>query len=254
MSELGLAVAGGFALGIALGISGVGGGVVLTPILIVWLRLPASVAVGTSAAFSLATKLAGSVQHLRQGTVDRSRVAWLAAGSIPAALAGALLANGWWRPALTEANTERLVAAAVLVSATVMTLRLAGVVRPLARPLGGPALIPAGAALGLIFALTSVGSGSIAVAALIVITSLPIARLVGTDVAHAALIAAVTAPIYLASGRVNLQVLLPLVLGSLPGVVIGSRMAARLPERVVRGTVLVAVWAIVARMGTVVAL
>lgn len=254
MTSILITVAAGFGLGVALGISGVGGGVVLTPILILWLRLPAAVAVGTSAAFSLVTKVAGATQHLRQGTVDPPTVAWLAAGSVPGALVSAVAANAWMRPVLSEQITERLVAGAVLLSATIMTLRLLRIIRPLAKPLRGPALVPLGLGLGIIFALTSVGSGSIAVAALVVVTSLSISRLVGTDVAHAALIAAVTAPVYLASGRVDLPVLLPLVLGSLPGAVLGSRLAIRLPERVVRGTVLIAVWAIVARMAVVAAL
>jgi uncharacterized membrane protein YfcA len=241
-------VAAGFGLGLALGLSGVGGGVVLTPLLILWLRLPATVAVGTSVAFSLVTKLAGGVQHLRQGTVDRSTVAWLAAGSLPTALLTSLAVNTWGRGLLSEATTQRLVAGAVLLSAVVMTLRLLGLVRPRRRPPARAALVLLGMILGAVFALTSVGSGSIAVAALVVMTSLAIAPLVGTDVTHAALMAAVTAPVYLAGGRVDVPVLLPLLVGSLPGVLLGSRLAARLPEPVVRGTVLVAVWAIAVRL------
>jgi uncharacterized membrane protein YfcA len=241
-------VAAGFGLGLALGLSGVGGGVVLTPLLILWLRLPATFAVGTSVAFSLVTKLVGGVQHLRQGTVDRSTVAWLAAGSMPSALLTSLAANTWGRRLLSEATTQRLVAGAVLLCAVVMTLRLVGVVKPLHRRPARVTLIPLGMALGAVFALTSVGSGSIAVAALVVLTPLAIAPLIGTDVTHAALMAAVTAPVYLAGGRVDVPVLLPLLVGSLPGVLLGSRLAARLPEPVIKGTVLVAVWAIAVRL------
>lgn len=248
MNETLLALAAGLGLGIALGLSGVGGGVVLTPLLILWLRLPAAVAVGTSVAFSLVTKAVGGVQHLRQGTVDRTTVLWLAAGSLPASFITSIAANLWLRPILTEVATQRLVAAAVVLSATVMTLRMFGVVHPLSNPLPKPALAPFGALLGAVFALTSIGSGSIALAALVVVTSLSVSRLVGTDVAHAALMAAATAPVYLAGGRVDIPVLVPLLAGSLPGVVIGSRLAVRLPERVIKGTMLLAVWAIAARM------
>jgi uncharacterized protein len=238
----------GFGLGVVLGLSGVGGGVILTPLLIVWLRVQPTVAVGTSVAFSLVTKVVGGMQHLRQGTVDRPTIAWLAAGSLPTAIAAGAWATTIGRELLTEGVTQRLVAAAVVLSASVMTLRLLGVVRPLSRPLPRPALVPLGAALGVIFGITSVGSGSIAVAALVVLTPLAIGPLVGTDVAHAALMAAVTAPVYLVSGRVDFDVLLPLLAGSIPGVVVGSRLAARLPERAVRGAVLVGVWTIAARL------
>lgn len=243
-----LIIAAGFGLGVALGLSGVGGGVVLTPLLILWLRIAPTVAVGTSLGFSLVTKLVGGAQHLRQGTVDRRAVLWLAAGSVPSAFGAAVWVNSAGRHVLSEGVTQRLIALAVLLSATVMTLRLLGLIRPLGRPLPGPALVPVGAALGIIFAITSVGSGSIAVAALVVLTPLAIGPLVGTDVAHAALMAAVTAPVYLAGGRVDTGVLVPLLVGSIPGVVIGSRLAARLPSRVVKGTVLVAVWAVAARL------
>lgn len=238
----------GLGLGVALGLSGVGGGVVLTPLLILWLRLPPSIAVGTSLGFSLVTKVVGGAQHLRQGTIDRATVGWLAAGSLPSALLTSVWANTIGRNIVSEGVTQRLVAGAVVVSASVMTLRLLGLVSPSKRPVPGPALVAVGIVLGAVFAITSVGSGSIAVAALVILTPLGIGPLVGTDVAHAALMAAVTAPVYLASGRIDGSVLLPMLSGSIPGVVIGSRLAARLPAKVVKGTVLVAVWAIAARL------
>lgn len=238
----------GFGLGVVLGLSGVGGGVFLTPLLILWLRVQPSVAVGTALAFSLVTKVAGGWQHFRQGTVDRVTVAWLAAGSLPTSLVAALIVNSWGRHLLSEDLTRRLVLAAVLLSALVMTLRLTGAVKPLTVPLTGPALIPIGAAVGAIFAVTSVGSGSIAVAALVVATALPIGRLIGTDVVHAALMAAVTAPFYFAAGHVDIPLLSALLAGSVPGVLLGSRLAARLPQPVVKGTVLVTMWAIAARL------
>lgn len=241
-------VATGFALGVALGISGLGGGTVLTPLLILWFRLPATVAVGTSIAFSLATKVVGGLQHLRQGTIHRPTVIWLAMGSLPGAIATSLWLGSWGRQALSEGALQHLLGVVIVASAAVMTLRLLGLLQPLRRPLPKYALIPVGAVLGAVFALTSVGSGSLTLAVLIVLSSLTTARLVGTDVSHAALMAAATAPIYLLRGDVDLSLLLPLLLGSLPGVVIGSKLAARVPERLIKGTVLVTAWAIAARL------
>lgn len=238
----------GLGLGIALGISGVGGGVLLTPLLILAMRVQPTVAVGTSLAFSLVTKLFGGLQHLRQGSIDRGTVLWLACGSVPAAATTALLVNTLGRGLVTDEVTRRLVLLAVLLAAVVMTARVTGVFKPRERSIGGPALIPVGAVLGVVFALTSVGSGSIAVAILVVITALPIARLVGTDVAHAAIMAAVTAPFYFAGGRVDMPLLGALLVGSIPGVVLGSRLAVLLPERVVKGVLVVAMWAVAVKL------
>lgn len=234
-------------LGLVLGLSGVGAGAVLTPALILGLRLQPSAAVGTSLAFSLVTKLAGGAQHLRQGTLDPRTAGWLAAGSLPVALATSLLITGHSR-LLSEAATRRLVAAAVVLAALAMTARLTGLLEARRFDLRGPRLAPLGALLGAVYALTSVGSGSIGVAALATVTPIGIATLVGTDVAHAALMALVTAPVYLAAGRVEVGVLAGLLTGSVPGVMLGSRLVSRLPERVVKGTVLVAVWAVAARL------
>ena len=239
-------IAAGFILGVALGVSGVGGGVLLTPLLILF-RVQPTLAVGTSMAFSLVTTAVGGWQHLRQGTIDRAVVAWLAAGSLPVALVTSALVNTVGRRLVTDQLTKDLVVAAVILSAVAMTVRLTGLVKPV-RPLAGPALVPIGALLGFVFALTSVGSGSIAVATLVVVTTLPIGKLIGTDVGHAALMAAVTAPFYFAGGHVATLLVAELLIGSLPGVVIGSRLAARLPERAVKGTVLCAMWIVALRL------
>ena len=242
MHNLPLIIILGFGIGALLGASGVGAGSVLTPALVL-LGVRPAIAVGTSLVFSLLVKPVGAAQHLRQGTADLRTVRWLATGSLPTAAASVLLVHTVIPSrVLLDSFTQHAVAGALIVVALVMTLRLTNRLPQRSGTLHPAALVAVGAFVGLMVALTSVGSGSIAIAMLGVLTPLGVAQLVGTDMLHAALLAAVTAPFYLASGSVDVGLAVGLAIGSIPGVVVGSRLTVAMPERFTRGTVVAAVW------------
>jgi uncharacterized protein len=162
---------------------------------------------------------------------------------VPAALLGALaLTVGPVR--LPDQVVSKAIAGAVLLATGLLTLRLLGWLPRFTVEAGPGWLLALGAFLGLLVALTSVGSGSIAVTALALLTRLSLPALIGTDMVVAALMALVTAPLYLVSGKVDLPLTAALLVGSIPGVLIGSRLAALLPQRAMKAAVLVAMWGI----------
>jgi uncharacterized protein len=233
----------GLGVGISVGLTGVGGGSFLTPFLILVLRVHPAVAVATSLVFTLVTRAAGSVQHLRQGTVDLKVVRQLAIGSVPAAIAASLaLTHFVSGGSSSDPVRARLIQAGLVVAAIVLTYRFFVPAQPGRGDDNPVKLTLLGVLVGTMVALSSVGSGSVAVAGLIGVTSLPIARVVGSDMVHAVILVAVAAPLALLQTRFDLHLIVPLLLGSLPGVVAGSRLAVLVPERVTRLTVTLAVW------------
>jgi uncharacterized membrane protein YfcA len=233
----------GFVVGLLVGLTGMGGGVLMTPLLMLGLGLPASTAVGTDLAYSTVTKLAGAWQHRRQGTVDRRVVAAMATGSIPATiLAVTLLA--WLNhrdAALTDRWLQRAVGLMLVIAAALMLRRL---LRPQpdysalstqGRPLGTALplrrLIAIGALGGFVVGITSIGSGSVIIALLVLVAPLPSRQLVGTDVAHAALLVGAAALGHLLVGEVDLPLAALLLTGSVPGVLLGSRLVVVVPRR-----------------------
>lgn len=249
MSDL-LFVALGLGVGVAVGLTGVGGGSFLTPFLIIVLRFHPAVAVASSLVFTLVTRAVGSIQHMRQRTVDYSVVLQLAAGSVPAAIAASLLlAHFVVKGSASDPIRAELVQLCLLVAACVLTYRLLVPARP-GRGTDNPiSLTLLGALVGAMVALSSVGSGSVAVAGLVGLTSLPIARVVGSDMVHALILAAVAAPLALLQASIDFQAVVLLLAGSLPGVFVGSRLAVLVPERFTRLTVTLAVWALALKVG-----
>lgn len=233
----------GFGLGVTLGISGIGAGAILTPTLVV-LGIRPAVAVGTSLLFSLFTKPAGALQHLRQGTTDLRMVGWLAAGSVPAAVLSVVLVRTVIPRAALDQFTQRAIATALVTVAVVLTLRLTNLLPRRASAVPGVALAGTGVFIGAMVSLSSVGAGSVTITALGLMTPLSIRALVGTDMVHAALLTAVTAPFFVASGDVDVRLAVALALGSIPGVLLGSRLTLLIPERLIRGIVVALVWAV----------
>ncbi len=241
MSDLAI-VLFGLGLGVSVGLTGVGGGSFLTPFLILVLRTHPAVAVATSLVFTLVTRAVGSVQHLRQQTVDLKVVRQLAIGSVPAAIAASLVLSRFAGGSSSDSIRAHLIQACLVVAAAVLTYRLFVPARPGHGDNNPLKLTLLGVLVGTMVALSSVGSGSVAVAGLIGLTSLPVARVVGTDMVHAVILAAVAAPLVLMQTSFDFHLALLLILGSLPGVVVGSKLAVRVPEPVTRLTVTVAVW------------
>jgi len=242
LSDL-LIVLFGLGLGISVGLTGVGGGSFLTPFLVIVMRIHPAVAVATSLVFSLITRAVGSVQHIRQGTVDFRAVRQVAIGSIPAAVVTwAVLSRFVDGTAASDTLRARLIQACLVLAACVLTYRLFVPAKPGHGDNDPVKLALLGVLVGAMVSVSSVGSGSVAVAGLVGLTSLPIARVVGTDMVHALILAAVAAPLALLQTSFDAHLALLLILGSIPGVVIGSRLALLVPERVTRLTVTLAVW------------
>ncbi|MGA8029846.1 MAG: sulfite exporter TauE/SafE family protein [Bryobacteraceae bacterium] len=233
----------GAAVGLLVGLTGMGGGAVMTPMLILlgWAR--PLVAVGTDLVWSAITKSVGSFVHYRQGTVDIKLVKRLALGSLPGALAGILLLM--WLQRRGFANLDRLIVrvlgvALIAVAVSLLLRSLKGIRERTelgARSLSTvPRLITAlGAVVGFLVSLTSVGSGSLIVACLVVMCpAVPLKRIIGSDIFHALLLVGVSAIGHLGIGTVNFGLLLSLLVGSIPGVWIGSKLSAVFPEKVLR--------------------
>ncbi|MCC6315938.1 MAG: sulfite exporter TauE/SafE family protein [Thermomicrobiales bacterium] len=229
----------GFVVGVLVGLTGMGGGVLMTPLLVLGLGMPATAAVGTDLAYSSITKLAGAWQHWRQGTVDIRVVRALAIGSMPASvIAVAVL---YWlqghNAALVETQLQHFIGAMLVVAAFLMIRRVffgqptPGVSLDLGTfPTGR--LIAIGALGGFMVGLTSIGSGSLIIALMVMTVALKPEVLVGTDVAHAFLLVGTAAIAhFLFLQEVQIALAAKLLIGSIPGVLIGSRLALRVPRR-----------------------
>ncbi|MCA1597677.1 MAG: sulfite exporter TauE/SafE family protein [Chloroflexi bacterium] len=237
----------GLVVGLLVGLTGVGGSSVLTPLLILTLGVQPLVAVGTDLAYSVPTKLLGALIHRRQGTVEWRVVGLLCVGGLPASLAGlGLLALLRVRLGLDTINValKHGVGALLLIVAVVIVLSPWLRCRQAGRPLGVTELpaplwtrgtrggvIALGALVGVLVSLTSIGAGSVTVPVLyLLLPRLGLRRVVGSDVSFAALLIPTVALGHLGMGDVNLGLSLNLLAGSLPGVFIGSKLCARLPD------------------------
>ncbi len=233
----------GFVVGLLIGLTGMGGGAVMTPALILlgWAR--PVIAVGTDLVWGTLTKAAGALVHYRQRTVDFTIVKRLAIGSIPGAAAGlVLLAH--LRSQGTEA-VDRLVVR--MLGIALMCVALSLFVRALRGSRIQPAnlsdtqRVPAwltslvGAIIGFLVSLTSVGSGSLIIASLVILyRGIPLRRIVGSDIVHALLLVGVSALGHLGIGSIDFRLLGGLLIGSIPGVCLGSRLSAVFPEKALR--------------------
>jgi uncharacterized protein len=249
-----IAVLGGFVVGLLVGLTGVGAGSLTTPFLITVMGVPPSVAVGTDLLFACLTKSSAALRHHSMGNVDWRIVRWLAAGSLPAAAAVAL----WlWasnaETAMMAAVIKRTLAVALILSAVALAayplmLRARGeAVTAIAdtvetRP--WPTLV-LGLVLGTVVALTSVGAGAIGVVVLTVLyPALAVRRLVGTDIVHAIPLTLVASFAHLGLGHIDFQLLAILLVGSVPGIALGSRLTGTIPDWVLRAVLIaVLVWA-----------
>ena len=238
----GWAILSGLGIGTIVGLTGVGGGSLMTPLLIGLFRLNPAVAIGTDLWFAALTKLGGSVAHHRLGHVDQRIMGRLLAGSLPAALATIALmhATGLGK-AGTGALTFALGVALLLTALTVafrstwqaLGLRLE---RWLPERRKAGLTVAAGAALGVLVTLTSVGAGALgATLILLLYPRLQPQRLVGTDIAHAVPLTLVAGVGHATLGHVDWGLLAALLVGSLPGIWLGAQLTRAMPERLLRG-------------------
>jgi uncharacterized membrane protein YfcA len=231
----------GLIVGTLVGLTGMGGGVLMTPLLVLGLGMPATAAIGTDLAYSSITKLAGTWQHWRQGTVDMRVVRALAIGSIPATLVAVATLFFFHSVDATavEAVLQRFIGVMLVVAAALMLQKLwrsthAATTSPPEHLVTYPTrkLIAIGAFGGFLVGLTSIGSGSLIIALLVITVSLSPEKLVGTDVAHAFLLVGAAALAHLfVLNDVDLVLAGKLLVGSIPGVLIGSRLTVWVPRR-----------------------
>jgi uncharacterized membrane protein YfcA len=239
-----MVIAFGLGVGILIGLTGIGGGSLMTPLLVLFAGISPIVAIGTDLAYGAVTKTLGGWRHWRKGTVDLGVSKWLAVGSVPGALVGV-----WLLDVLHTAygkSFEPTLLGAIAVALLIVALTI------LARALFMPKLVARevesieqtrrtkltavgiGAVLGLILGVTSVGSGALIGLALILVFKLTPHRVVGTDVFHAAILLWAAGLAHLVSGNVDFALMRTILVGSLPGVLIGTQLVTRVPAGVLR--------------------
>lgn len=238
--------AAGLLVGFMVGMTGMGGGALLTPMMIIFFKVQPLAAVSSDVVVSLFMKPIGGGVHLRRGTVNKALVGWLACGSVPAAFGGvvALRVLGGSDPSRLlkpMLGFVLLLAAASMVAKQVLQRRRERQGTQTAPTAVRPLLTVAiGAAGGLIVGLTSVGSGSLIIVMLLFsYPALRGAELVGTDLVQAVPLVAAAAFGHLLLGDVRLGLTSSLLVGALPGVYMGARVSSRAPDRVLRPTIFV---------------
>ncbi len=229
-----LVIVFGFGVGILIGLTGIGGGSLMTPLLVLFAGIPPVVAIGTDLAYGAVTKTLGGWRHWRKGTVDLGVSMWLAVGSVPGALVGV-----WLLDRLHEAYGKSFEPTLLTVIAIVLAIVALTI---LGRALFMPKLVARerhrveqttrtkvaaiviGAVLGLILGVTSVGSGALIGLALILVFQLTPHRVVGTDVFHAAILLWAAGLAHWVSGNVDFVLMGTILIGSLPGVWLGTHL------------------------------
>ena len=237
-----LYVASGFSVGLLVGMTGVGGGSLMTPLLILLFGVHPATAVGTDLLYAAATKAGGGIVHGWARSIHWPAVIRLASGSIPASILTLVVL---WRLDLNAETARSLVNSvlcfALLLTAASLIFRQALLEalrermaqfdeRTIART-----TVVVGVILGVLVSISSVGAGAVGVTALLVLyPRLPMARIVGSDIAHAVPLTLVAGMGHWAMGAIDWHLMGVLLLGSLPGIVIGSYFATRVPETALR--------------------
>jgi uncharacterized protein len=243
--DLTLALAG-LGVGIIVGLTGMGGGALMTPILVLFFGVPPVAAVSSDLAASAVMKPFGGWVHARRGTVDWRLVGWLCVGSIPAAFLGVLLLRLLGDDATVQHAIKIALGVALLLAAGGLLLKAwatrrrggdRAAQRVVVRPV--PTLL-LGAAGGLIVGLTSVGSGSLIIVALLALYPMLRANdLVGTDLVQAIPLVAAAALGHALFGDLKLDIAAAVLVGSIPGVLLGARISSRAPAALVRSALVI---------------
>ncbi|HKV26638.1 MAG TPA: sulfite exporter TauE/SafE family protein [Candidatus Acidoferrales bacterium] len=225
----------GLLVGIMVGLTGVGGGALLVPILVLAMRVPPMIAVGTGALFIAATKVGAAWSYHRQGHVEMRLVGRMALGSVPGAVLGVIAL------ALLRAHLGSGVNGVLKIMIGVLLVATPGIAllknylerkgkKSLRDRLPSYITATSGAVMvgfvgGCLVGMTSMGSGSIIMTLLLLFYARPVATLVGTDIAHAAILAAVAGAGHLVLGTVDFRLLAALLLGSIPGAWVAAHLA-----------------------------
>ncbi|WP_354699297.1 hypothetical protein DSM112329_05008 [Paraconexibacter sp. AEG42_29] len=235
-----LVIAFGLGVGILVGLTGIGGGSLMTPLLILFAGVQPVVAIGTDLAYGAITKTLGGWRHLKKGTVDLGVSKWLAVGSVPGSLVGVFLVHRLHDSYGKGFDDVLLISIAVALAIVAVTI--------LTRALFMPTLVARekhsvlitrsvkigasgmGFVLGLLVGMTSVGSGALIGLVLILVFRLTPHRVVGTDVFHAAILLWAAGLAHWFTGSVDFVLMANILIGSLPGVLIGTHLITKVPS------------------------
>jgi uncharacterized membrane protein YfcA len=232
----------GFVVGMLVGMTGVGGGSLMTPVLILLFGVHPATAVGTDLLYAAVTKTGGSLVHGFSRSIDWRVVGRLASGSIPATVMTlALLSYLRLDDSAARSLITLVLCMALFITAFVLVFGQSLVNAYHARTVEiAPertriATVMVGAALGVLVSLSSVGAGAVGVIALVMLyPQLPMAKIVGSDIAHAVPLTLVAGLGHWMMGSVDWAIIMSLLAGSLPGIFFGSYFAIRIPERALR--------------------
>jgi uncharacterized protein len=227
----------GLLVGILVGMTGMGGGSLMTPILILLFGFDAKVAVGTDILHGAIFKSFGAVRHRMLGTVHARLALWMLAGSAPLSLVGVEVANIVSSGSMNA--LERIVGAALILGGLGWLIKtfISGHADDAPFLLSRRDKVVAvmiGASCGFVVGLTSVGSGTFFGLAMLLVYPLTAKKIVGTDMFHAAALLWVAGTSHLIHGDVNLHAMVWLLVGSIPGVLLGSQMSIKVPDRALR--------------------
>jgi uncharacterized membrane protein YfcA len=246
-----LLTAASFGIGIVVGLTGMGGGALMTPVLVLFFQVPPLAAVSSDLVASAVMKPVGSIVHLRRGTVHLGLVKWLCIGSIPGAFSGVLIARAFGKGQEVQDVIRIALGVALLLAAVGLTVRAYlrmleharrrdGRAPPLpqGRPTVNLRMLPTvvlGLVGGIVVGMTSVGSGSLIIIALMMLyPTLKASELVGTDLVQAVPLVASAALGHILFGDFKLDLTTSLLLGCIPGVWVGAHLSARAPGGLVR--------------------
>ena len=237
-----------FGVGILVGLTGIGGASLITPMLIVVFQVPPAIAVSSDIVAATLMKVVGGIKHWRQQTVDHQVVRWLATGSVPGSLLGVGILHHIQQTSSLNLDMVlvRCIGIAILLITVLalMQLIVLTIIPDFQLPslptlnldtIGGRvATVTIGALLGCIVGMTSVSSGSLFAIVLITFFRLDAQRLVGTDLTQAAILLGFTSLGHLGLGTVDWSLVFPIWLGSVPGVLVGAKLCQIAPQRILK--------------------
>jgi uncharacterized protein len=234
----------GLCIGVLVGMTGMGGGSLMTPLLILIFGTSPTTAIGTDIFYSAITKMVGSWRHLKMGTVNLELVKWLSFGSVPAAVAGVALVTQLEHH-ISEERLNSLVYAVLggtLLMVGVVTLTRALILRGLIDERESfvverrhkVAAVVIGASTGFVIGITSAGSGTVIAILLIAVYRLAPKRVVGTDIVHAAILLSAAAVAHFFAGNIDFGLAGNILVGSIPGVIVGAALSDRAPQGFIR--------------------
>jgi uncharacterized protein len=245
-------VLGSAIVGLLVGMTGAGGGALMTPMLILLFSVKPSSAISSDLVAAVLMRPVGAAVHLRKGTVHRGLLRWMVLGSVPMALLGAYLLHAIGGAKSAQTNVERILGAALLLGAAAMVLRyyldsrtgqarLAHIHQIVAKPLPTLAIGMVG---GVVVGMTSVGAGSLMIVLLLFLyPAIGAKQLVGTDLSQAVPLTLAAAAGALIFGHVDFGVTSSLVIGSVPAVLIGSILSSSAPDRYIRPVITFVIFA-----------